>query len=69
MKSLTLSNFDIVIELRELLRDQLATSYITNFSIQDRDTGKTLNDFAELKNLITAPTDSGKAATVKKQSQ
>lgn len=69
MKSLTLSNFDVVIELRELLRDQLATSYITNFSIQDRDTGKTLNNFAELKNLITAPTDSGKAAPVKKQSQ
>ena len=47
-----LNNFELVIELREYLRDQAATSYLTNYSLEDSK-GNKATDFSEIKDLFT----------------
>ena len=45
-----LNNFELIIELREYLRDQAPTSYLTNYSLEDSH-GRKTNDFTEIKDL------------------
>ena len=45
-----LNNFELIIELREYLRDQAPTSYLTNYSLEDSQ-GRKTNDFTEIKDL------------------
>lgn len=47
-----LNNFELIIELREYLRDQAPTSYLTNYSLEDRQ-GNKANDFTEIKELLS----------------
>lgn len=45
-----LSNFELVLELREYIRDQAVTSYVTNYSLETKD-GVKVNDFTEIKEI------------------
>jgi len=46
-----LGNFELIVELREYLRDQLATSYLSNYSLEEKTDQIKVNDFSEVKDL------------------
>jgi hypothetical protein len=49
------SQFEMVIELREFLRDYLKTCFYTNFYLELN--GKRLNDFSEFKDFSNSAKD------------
>jgi len=46
-----LSNFELIIELREYLRDQIATSYLSNYALEEKNDLSKVNDYSEVKEL------------------
>ena len=63
-----LGNFELIVELREYLRDQLATSYLSNYSLEEKTDQIKVNDFSEVKDLsfIRDPSKSGSGLVIKK---